>query len=85
MDLSVSILVAVGWLLMLVGWLWLIVLGVKYEGVGKGILFFLVGLIALYWAARAYRSREHPDAIIPFFLMVGGFTLLILSVLIHSI
>lgn len=70
---------------MIVGWLWLIVLGFKYEGVGKGILFFLISLTAIFWAARVWRSKEHPEAVIPLALLIGGFAALILSVLVHSI
>lgn len=81
-----GVLIGLSLVAMIIGHLWLIVLGVRTRNWSTGIWFAVVGFAALVWGYRSWRNPS--DAIatrVPTIMMSGGMLLLICLVLASSV
>jgi hypothetical protein len=80
-----EIAIGVSLVAMLVGHIWLIVLGTRTKGMSTGVWFALVGFAALVWGFANWRNQnEEVRTLVPATMMSGGMLLLILSVIASS-
>jgi hypothetical protein len=81
-----GVLIGLSLVAMIIGHLWLIVLGVRTKGWSTGIWFTVVGFAALVWGYRNWRNpNDAADTRAPTIVMGGGMLLLICLVLASSV
>ncbi len=81
-----GVLIGLSLVAMIIGHLWLILLGVRTKGWSTGIWFTVVGFAALVWG---YRNWRNPNDVVatraPTIIMGGSMLLLILLVIASSV